>query len=228
MTRRACLALLCLAACNDEPPRLLAEASNVRLVFGASPVFAWVAIENDGPGGCLVLHESFRATLNGAGMVVEHQGSGDPSSSCRGPSMRIVNPPTAESSTLELADDSMRIRVGLADLVAPRSLRPIPDPGEPWILETGKTVTAYYTGPLADLRVPGAHLRLGGIHTPFVASGDALSFEVPDLPGSLTMELHADPHMKSWPCTNVPDVTCTMQRPPLIVQPVQIRRPATM
>jgi hypothetical protein len=227
-TRLSCLTLLGFAACTSQPPTLLADVSKLDVRIAAGPYAVFANLDNFTPEGCLVLDESFRATVNGEEMEISHRGSGSTDFSCGAPRLTLRSPPNAERSTLELSDASMKIGVDLADLLAPRSIQISPD--GPWIFEAGTTVTARYT-PAADLRATGTRLELRTAQSgwagtiQFTASDDQLSFVVPDRPGSWLLGVQPSSQTRPWPCQNA---TCWMNRLATIAQPIEIRRPATM
>lgn len=227
----ACLTWLGLTACfhaDDERPALLEDMPGLTLIVGASPVRAVVEIDFR-MDWCVILHDSFSAKINGAALPIENPGGGD-ESSCDRPRLRLDMPPTAAISTLSIEDDSVRVDIGLGDLVAPRTMQLVPE--GPWIFDVGQTVTARYS-PMADLYAPTARLVLSypaSVGTlpelrniPFTASGDELTFVVPDHVGPGQLELRTPPPgPEPWPC---PPLTCLRVDPPRFAQPIEIRRP---
>jgi hypothetical protein len=239
MKQLTCLSLLCFAACTavpDEQPTLLIDMPHRGVLFAANPTRTFVEVQPmfyDRASGesCVVLHESFRATVGDAELPVSHPGSVSDGGEdeCRGPTVGLAFPPPAQ--TITLADDSLQIVIDVGGRLA--RLRP----ESPLIVEVGATVTVPYAPASTNLLDGNMTLVLvhpggssDGSGVQLSASSGTLTFVVPDHPGSGQLELRSLERggPKPYPCTGASCLIVGTSAQPALTTPIEIRRPATM
>ena len=141
--------------------------------------------------------------------------------------LQLDNPPLAPASVIQMSFSGNGIRIDLGDLLAMRSVQPVPDGS--WTFTPGQPITLQWS-PEEDLAMyvplicftPDAPSSTGGTCATFTIAGDRLTFELPGVttPGRLDIFLQGD---GDWlPC---PGARCQLAKTPQFTHPIAWRSP---
>jgi hypothetical protein len=234
------LSLAMLAGCvgiEDPPFRLPTRplsqlpAPRVDVVANASKVFVGFKVDAFATGACPVLDDDFRATVNDVAIPIVARGASVeaevPGDGCKWPVLQLDNPPLAPASVIQMGFSGSGIRIDLGDLLAMRSVQPVPD--GPWMFTPGQDITLQWS-PKEDLAnyvpsicfTPDAPSSTGSTCATFTIAGDRITFALPGVksPGRLDISLQGD---GDWlPCSGA---RCQLSNTPQFTHPIAWRLP---
>lgn len=238
--RRCCLSLslAMLVGCpgiEDPPIRLPTRplsqfpAPRVNLVANAGTVVVGLSINAAAAGACPVLDDDFRATVNDAPIPIVTRGASVeaevPGDGCKSPMLQLDNPPLAPASAIQMSFSGSAIRIDLGDLLAVRSVQPVPD--GPWMFTPGQDITLQWS-PKEDLAmyvpsicfIPDAPSSTGSTCSTFTIAGDRITFALPKTtsPGRLDVYLQGDGDR--LPCSGA---RCQLYKTPQFTHPIAWR-----